>query len=183
MVLSINSVSNATALISGAWGYYFGNSLLSFITTGTGKPERKKEIAKYSVAKKQSKTVENITANYIIEFVRGNEFTLKSTQPKLCVPIIRRICKKMMKGIKFDDIKICNDLIVDGHHRYVSSKITGCVLGSVPSSKTSATIKHEWIEIEFDEIDWDTASKISYLNEQDAKFNNVSIEILRQITS
>jgi hypothetical protein len=29
---------------SGAWGYYFGDSLLSLITTGTGKPERKKRL-------------------------------------------------------------------------------------------------------------------------------------------
>jgi hypothetical protein len=91
--------------------------------------------------------------------------------------------EKMLNKIKFDDIKICDTLIIDGHHRYISSIISGVVPTSVPTQKTSATQPFDWINIEFDENDWDTESRIQYLNEQDAKYNNVSIEVLKQITS
>jgi len=93
------------------------------------------------------------------------------------------MCQKMLKGIKFDDIKVCNDLIIDGHHRYISSLLTNIKLTSVPTQKTSATQPFDWASIEFDKNDWDTESKILYLNEQDAKYNNVDIEVLKQITS
>ena len=56
-------------------------------------------------------------------------------------------------------------------------------VATVPSQKTSATEPVDWINVEFDENDWDTESKILYLNEQDAKYNNVDIEVLKQITS
>jgi len=91
--------------------------------------------------------------------------------------------QKMLKGIKFDDIKICDNLIIDGHHRYISSLLADIQLTSVPTQKTSATQTFDWKNIEFDENDWDTESKIQYLNEQDAKYNNIDIDVLRQITS
>ena len=104
-----------------------------------------------------------------------------ATQPKLCIPIIDRLCRKMHYGIKFDDIKTHDNLIIDGHHRYLSSIITGFEIGRVVSNKTSATKMIDWTYVEFDENDWDTPSKISYLNEQDAIYNGLDIEIVNQI--
>ncbi len=88
----------------------------------------------------------------------------------------------MENGIKFDDIKVCDNLIIDGHHRYLSSLIVNLEIGQVLSHKTSATQLIEWDVVEFDENDWDTASKISYLNEQDAKYNQVEVEFVNRIT-
>lgn len=88
----------------------------------------------------------------------------------------------MENGIKFDDIKVCDNLIIDGHHRYLSSLIMNLDIGQVFSHKTSATELTEWGAIEFDENDWDTLSKILYLNEQDAKYNRMDVEFLNQIT-
>lgn len=93
------------------------------------------------------------------------------------------MCQKMSNAIKFDDIKICDDLLIDGHHRYVSSLLTNTQITSVPTQKTSATLPFDWTNIEFDEDDWDTELKIQYLNEQDAKYNNIEIDVLKQITS
>lgn len=126
---------------------------------------------------------ELITAEYLKEFITKHKIELTPTQSKLCIPIIQRMCQKMLKGIKFDDIKICDNLIIDGHHRYVSSLLTDIQFTSVPTKKTSATHAFDWVNIEFDENDWDTESKIQYLNEQDAKYNNIDIEVLKQITS
>jgi len=89
----------------------------------------------------------------------------------------------MLKGIKFDDIKIFDNLIIDGHHRYISSLITKTHIKMVPGHKTYATRIFAWKDVDFDDNDWDTKSKISYLNERDALYNNIDIEILKQITS
>ena len=124
-----------------------------------------------------------ITIEYITNFIKENEIKLTSTHHKLCVPIINRLCQKMWSGIKFDEIKECEGLIIDGHHRYLSSLITKIEVGVVPSHKTSATVQYNWVDIEFDENDWDTDSKISYLNELDAKYNGIDLERIKEIIS
>ena len=126
--------------------------------------------------------MEKIATKYIKEFIENNEIPFVATQPKLCIPIIDRLCRKMLYGIKFDDIKTCDNLIIDGHHRYLSSLIVGFNIGQVLSHKTSGTKPVEWNVVEFDENDWDTVSKISHLNEQDAIYNGLDIEIVKQIT-
>ena len=89
----------------------------------------------------------------------------------------------MINGIKFDDIKICEDLVIDGHHRYISSLLAKIEIGKIKSLKSSATKKYKWSEVEFDENDWDTVSKIQYLNEKDAEYNQVDIETINNIIS
>jgi hypothetical protein len=127
--------------------------------------------------------LEKITVKYIREFIENNEIPFVATQPKLCIPIIDRLCQKMSYGIKFDDIKTCDNLIIDGHHRYLSSLIAAFNIGKVLSNRTSATKPIEWTAVEFDENDWDTPSKISHLNEQDAIYNGLDVEIVEQITA
>jgi hypothetical protein len=126
--------------------------------------------------------LEKITIKFIKEFISNNNIPFLATQSKLSVPIIDRLCQKMSHGIKFDDIKICDNLIIDGHHRYLSSLIINFNIGQVSSNKTSATKEVEWTAVEFDGNDWDTASKISHLNEQDAIFNDLDIEFVKQIS-
>ena len=106
---------------------------------------------------------------------------LLSTHNKLCLPIIRRIYKKMSNGIKFDDIKVNEQLIIDGHHRYISSLLANVNLNTIKSSKTSATTQYEWNEVEFVDEEWDTESKIMRLNELDAKFNGITLKRIIEI--
>ena len=89
----------------------------------------------------------------------------------------------MMNGIKFDDIKICENLVIDGHHRYISSLLAEIEIGKIKSLKSSATKECKWNDIEFDENDWDTISKIQYLNQRDAEYNHVDIETINDIIS
>lgn len=126
--------------------------------------------------------MKKITVEFIKEFIASNKIPFLATQPKLCIPIIDRLCKKMSHGIKFDDIKTCDNLVIDGHHRYLSSLIMDFNIGQVFSHKTSATKSVEWNVVEFDENDWDTPSKILHLNEQDAIYNGLDIEFVNQIT-
>lgn len=88
----------------------------------------------------------------------------------------------MKNGIKFDDIKVYEDLIIDGHHRYVSAILAEVELDKVKSSKTSATTKYDWEIVEFVDEEWDTEDKIRRLNQFDARFNNLSLEEIISIT-
>jgi hypothetical protein len=126
--------------------------------------------------------MENINKKVILNAIKESNYTLAATHKKLCLPIIRRIYKKMMNGIKFDDIKVCDVLIIDGHHRYVSSLLANIKFGEAKSSKTSATIEYKWEDVEFVEEEWDTKEKIKRLNELDAEFNNLPIEKIIEFT-
>jgi len=70
------------------------------------------------------------------------------------------MCQKMSHGIRFEEIKVCDNLIIDGHHRYLSALITGLELGQVLSNSTSATSVIPWDLMEFDEEDWDTPAEL-----------------------
>lgn len=124
-----------------------------------------------------------ITSKEIKKFIENNEIPLISTHHKLSLPVIKRIYKKMVNGIKFDDIKVCEKLVIDGHHRYISSLLAEREIGKITSLKSSATKEYKWSDIEFDENDWDTNSKIQYLNEKDAEYNQVDIETINNIIS
>lgn len=120
--------------------------------------------------------MKQITLENVKELIHSRQFELHSTHDRLCFPIILRIYKKMMLGIKFSGINVDGRLIIDGHHRYLASQLTGIKLDVNPSQKTSATIVTDWKSIEFELEDWDTEAKIRRLNELDAHYNNMSLE-------
>ena len=126
--------------------------------------------------------MKEINKELILNAIATADYTLITTHKKLCLPIINRIYKKMINGIKFDDIKVCETLIIDGHHRYVSSLLANIKLDEAKSSKTNATIQYDWKDVEFVEEEWDTEDKITRLNELDAEFNNMSLEKIIAIT-
>jgi hypothetical protein len=124
-----------------------------------------------------------ITKESIENYLAEHTPELKPTQTKLCIPIIQRICAKMLAGIKFEEIKVCEDMLMDGHHRYISALITGYEFGQVSSQKTSATEIVSWQAIEFSDVDWDTAEHIAILNQRDAAYNKIDLKILTELTS
>ena len=125
--------------------------------------------------------LEVITEDIIKHYLSKNCIVFKSTQNRLSLPIINRLYKKMKNGIRFDDIKICDNLIIDGHHRYISSLLAGFKIQTINSHKTSATNIFEWDDIRFLDIEWDTKDKIQYLNELDAIFNKIPVEKIIEI--
>jgi hypothetical protein len=122
-----------------------------------------------------------VTKKFISNYIAENEIGYDCTHTRLCVPIIDRIYRKMLVGIKFSEIKIDDTLICDGHHRYLASLLANYALSSVPSTRTSASKQTDWKSVYFDDEDWDTAAKIKFLNEQDADYNDISIEELVEI--
>ena len=127
--------------------------------------------------------MDRITLNDIKSYISSNEIALISSHKRLSIPVIRRISNKMRIGIKFDEIKVCDCIIIDGHHRYISALLAEIEIGKIKSLKSSATKECKWNDVEFDENDWDTDSKIQYLNEKDAEYNQVDIQIINNIIS
>jgi len=64
-----------------------------------------------------------VTKELIETFISKTEMFMYSTHHKLCVPIVNRIYKKMVAGIKFPGIKVHKNKICDGHHRYLASML------------------------------------------------------------
>lgn len=126
--------------------------------------------------------MKTINRAIILAAIEESEFTLKSSHSKLCLPIINRIYKKMIHGIKFEDIKVCDSLIIDGHHRYICSLLANVKLDEVKSLKTGATVEYLWTDVEFVEEEWDTIDKIKRLNELDAAYNNIPLEKVIELT-
>lgn len=126
--------------------------------------------------------MEKITIEIIKKHLETNEIALSSTHHELSVPIINRIYQKMIHDIKFNNIQVFENLIIDGHHRYVSSLLANKSIGSVPTLKTSATKRYEWKDVEFVDIEWDTPEKIEKLNRDDAEFNNIPVREIVEMT-
>ena len=116
--------------------------------------------------------MENISAEKVKEILLKGNISFLSTQQKLSIPIINRIHKKMIYGIKF---------IIDGHHRYISSLIANHELDKIPTLKSQATKAYEWKDVDFVSEEWDTNERIHRLNEIDAAFNNIPIEKIIEI--
>jgi hypothetical protein len=120
--------------------------------------------------------MEVITKEFILDFIAKNSIDLSCTQPNMCIPIIDRIYRKMVNGIRFFDIKVDGSVICDGHHRYIASIIAKYSLSHAPSVKTSATSVISWKSVSFAEEDWDTPARILMWNKQDAAYNNIPLE-------
>lgn len=119
--------------------------------------------------------MEKVTKEIIRALILNTGIEFNSTQRKLCLPIIDRIYRKMLVGIKFSAIKVDVHLICDGHHRYLASILANVNIETVPANSTSATTNIDWELVIFEEEDWDTQAKINMLNRQDADYNNIPI--------
>lgn len=124
---------------------------------------------------KSRKLLEKITKKVIQDLIHKTDIGLNSTHKKLCIPIINRIYKKMLAGINFSAIKVDNNLICDGHHRYLASLLANFSIERIPIISTPSTTVVDWTLVVFEDLDWDTQAKINMLNEQDAVYNNMTI--------
>lgn len=124
--------------------------------------------------------METITIEMVREYLKINTPGLQATQFAICLPVINRISHEMTHGIRFEEIKVCDNLIIDGHHRYVSALLANKPIGSVTTLKSSATIQYDWNEVAIVIEEWDTKEKIEKLNKDDAYFNKLTLsEIIR----
>ncbi len=125
--------------------------------------------------------IKSLSIEMIVKLLGTARLELSPTHDRLCFPVIKRIYRKMVKGIKFRGIKVADTLIIDGHHRYIASLLANVYLDRFPSNITSATKVISWEAVEFVEDDWDTEAKIRLLNKADADYNGISLQRLNQL--
>lgn len=123
-----------------------------------------------------------ITEGTIKDFLKERKLDYLPTHNKLSLPIINRIYKKMINNIKFEAVKVNENFIIDGHHRYISSELAKNEIEKTLYPKTSATIEYSWNDVQFVNEEWDTDYKILYLNQLDAKYNDLSLEKMIEIS-
>ncbi len=118
-----------------------------------------------------------------LQMLNEQKNILKPNQNVISLDTLNRICKKMQHGLKFIPINVSSDnLIVEGHHRYVGAIIAGYDLEQVSDYPTPAVLNDiEWKDVEFLDIKYDTAEKVDRLNKLDALYNNLSIEDIESI--
>ncbi|GMQ35528.1 hypothetical protein [Algoriphagus taiwanensis] len=114
----------------------------------------------------------------LFNLMNNGELELGSTHKKLCLPIIERIYKKMILNLRFGSIQIDEGVILNGHHRYLASKLANFNLDRIQGIRSSAKELIDWQNVILVEEDWDTEAKIRLLNEEDARLNEMSLEEL-----
>lgn len=116
--------------------------------------------------------------NRLFEMMNSGQLELGSTHRKLSLPVIERIYKKMRLQLQFSSIQVNEGVIINGHHRYLASKLANYDLEIVQGIRSSAKELINWTNVELVEDDWDTEAKIRLLNEEDARYNDMSLEDL-----
>jgi hypothetical protein len=119
-----------------------------------------------------------LTKDNLIVMMQNENLTLVSTHDRLCFPIIERIAKKMSIGLVFSSISVDGNLIVNGHHRYLASLLVGYKLDQAACPRTIAKEPIDWKSVKLVDEDWDTDAKIKMLNEEDARYNDLTLEDL-----
>jgi len=123
-----------------------------------------------------------MTKEDVLNFLQSEELELKSTHKVLSFPIIYRLYRKMLLKIQFTHIKVDDELIIDGHHRYLASKLAKSKeLERVKSHITDAKEKTDWKNVEIVDSDWDAPESVKTFNEEDAKYNNMTLEKLEEL--
>ena len=106
---------------------------------------------------------------------------LIATQGEVCLQILQRIYKKMKLGIEFENIRVNHSRIVDGHHRYVCSILSGIDIGINEWPIPSTTVNTDWKDVIINEDDYEDAEMIRKHNERDAELNDVDISTLNNL--
>ena len=114
----------------------------------------------------------------LLELIKAEELDLLSTHKTLSLPVIERIYKKMRLNLRFGSVQVDKGAILNGHHRYLASRLADFPLDQVPGIKTAAKQLIDWQNVELVEDDWDTEAKIRHLNKEDARYNGMSLEEL-----
>ncbi len=115
------------------------------------------------------------------ELLSNETFEFRPTQNKISVPLLVRIYKKMKAGLEFNAIKVCENLIIDSHHRYIASILAEKKIASFNWPKNHQQTVFNWNEVSLSSVDYDDPSEVDYHNFNDAKMNGIDVQYVRNI--
>jgi len=110
-----------------------------------------------SVVELDEITYKEITYEDVEAYLGNCSLEIKPGQKKVSYPIIKRIHRRLQDGHTFSNIKIANNVIDDGHHRFVSLSLLGMDINSVPAGENlTEEEKIEWSDVRLIKTDYDT---------------------------
>lgn len=104
-----------------------------------------------------------ITIQEVQDFLLKNKFHLKPNQREVSFPVIKRIHTRLQKGKIFSPIKVSDDKIIDGHHRFICLSILGINIEEVAGGiNLSFKNNFQWTEVRVVSDDYDSEEEIQY---------------------
>ena len=100
-----------------------------------------------------------ITHEEVRKFLTETEFDCAPSQQEISFPIIQRIHRRLQQGNSFSAIKVKANIIVDGHHRYISHKLLAIEPVTTLGVLITGSIAYTWSEINLTSVDYDTESE------------------------
>ncbi len=101
---------------------------------------------------------------------------IKPSQTRILYPVIERITRKMQLGIEFKPILIDVDhqLIVDGHHRYLSKNLLEKEINHVAWTKSPSTETFQWnlLQLEYGNDPMELVRKYDWEDEEHLRQSN-----------
>ena len=109
--------------------------------------------------KSGSNTVKSNSNNIVVteEVIRNamKDAPLKTQQKAVSIPVIQEYVNRVLAGeVDIPDIKVDGDIIVDGNHRYITSRITGTDVGIKAWSGGKPDNVIDWTDVILDSFDW-----------------------------
>ncbi|WP_341903669.1 hypothetical protein [Fluviicola taffensis] len=90
-------------------------------------------------------------------FIETNPLKFNPSQKKISYPIIVRIHKRLQEGHNFSNIKVLNNTINDGHHRFISLSLLNMeICHDVSGENSTKQLEITWKDVELDSVDYDT---------------------------
>ncbi|OYU96272.1 MAG: hypothetical protein CFE21_07665 [Bacteroidetes bacterium B1(2017)] len=93
-------------------------------------------------------------------FLFNHPFEYKSTHRKICYPLLVRLIRKIEEGNEFEEIKVEDDIIINGHHRYIALKYLNEPIKIQIWKRSPTTEICPWDKVEVDINDWETLAQI-----------------------
>jgi hypothetical protein len=101
-----------------------------------------------------------ITYDEVQSFLSMNELEFRPGQNLICFPKIQRIHKRLQKGRVFSPIEVVDDVILDGHHRYICLCLLGLEVKTKKGGRNqSFNTDYTWSDIGIDLDDHDSAAE------------------------
>jgi hypothetical protein len=98
--------------------------------------------------------MEDITQASVEKYLKEGKFDLLPTQAKISFPVIKRYVQLLREGKEPLPIKIADEAIVDGHHRYISGHIFGSQPPSCDYIRPAANIIRSWDSVTVESTDF-----------------------------
>ena len=102
----------------------------------------------------------DITYQQVKLFIETNSLKFNPGQNKISYPIIVRIHRRLQEGHSFSNIKVHNDTINDGHHRFISLCLLNMeIFHDAAGENMTKQSEITWKDVELDYEDYDTENE------------------------